>query len=143
MLTPDLHKYIQLDAARIITGLRRGTSHAVLYNELAWIPLSKRRQITKLIHIFKILNHETPNYINDIVNKYNTHETGYALRNENLRYPIPRTTLFNNLFFPSTIEYKNGKNDSILTTIKQYNSSPKYFFVDTASNLFVDTASQK
>ena len=27
---------IQLDAARIITGLRRGTSHTVLYNELGW-----------------------------------------------------------------------------------------------------------
>ena len=39
--------------------------------------------------------------------------------------------------------YKNGKNDSILITNEQYKSSPKYLFVDTASNLSVDTASQK
>ena len=31
----DLLESIQLDAARIITGLRRGTSHAVLYYELS------------------------------------------------------------------------------------------------------------
>ena len=102
----DLLESIQLDATRIIIGLRRGTSHAVIYNELAWIPLSKRHQSIKLIHLFKILNHETPNYINDIVNKYNSHETGYALRNEK-RYPIPRATSFKNSFFPSTIDLWN------------------------------------
>ena len=69
------------------------------YNELAWIPLSKRRQNAKLIHVFKILSHETLNYMNDIVNKYNSHETGYVLRNDNLRYPMPRTTSFKKSFF--------------------------------------------
>ena len=38
----ELLESIQLDAARIITGLRRGTSHAILYKELGWVSLLKR-----------------------------------------------------------------------------------------------------
>ena len=67
----DLLESIQLDAARIITGLCRGTSHAVLYRELSWIFLSQRRINAKLIHFFKILNYETAVYINNIVDRYN------------------------------------------------------------------------
>ena len=40
----DLLESIQLDAARIITGLRRGTSHQIFYNELGWSALSEREQ---------------------------------------------------------------------------------------------------
>ena len=94
----DLLESIQLDAARIITGLRRGTSHAILYHELGWIPLCERRKNSKLIHFFKILNHETPTYINNIVDRYNDHVTGYSLRNNNLRYPIPKTMAFKKIF---------------------------------------------
>ena len=39
----DLLESINLEAARIITGLRRGTSHAVLYRELGWTSLAERR----------------------------------------------------------------------------------------------------
>ena len=61
----DLLESIRLDAARIITGLRRGTSHAILYKELGWVPLSDRRKNHKLIHFYKILNNDTPSYINN------------------------------------------------------------------------------
>ena len=96
---------IQLGAARIITGLRRGTSHAVLYRELSWISLSQRRINAKLIHFFKILNYETPVYINNIVDRYNDHDTGYSLRNNNLRYPVPKTTSFQNHTFLQQLTY--------------------------------------
>lgn len=72
----DLLESIRLDAARIITGLRRGTSHAILYKELGWIPLSERCSNQKLIQFFKILNQDTPAYINTIVDNYNTHDIG-------------------------------------------------------------------
>ena len=49
----ELLESIQLDAARIITGLRRGTNHEILYEELGWISLSKRRSNHKLIHFIK------------------------------------------------------------------------------------------
>lgn len=104
----DLLESIQLDAARIITGLRRGTSHSILYDELGWCSLSIRRKNSKLIHFYKILNYETPQYINDILNRYNTYQTNYTLRNQNLRYPTPRTTSFQNSFFISTIDAWNN-----------------------------------
>ena len=74
----ELLESIQLDAARIITGLRRGTNHEILYEELGWISLSKRRSNHKLIHFYKILNHDTPAYINNIIDNYNTHDIGYS-----------------------------------------------------------------
>ena len=73
-----------------------------------------------MIHFFKILNYETPNYINDIVNNYNNHDTGYALRNENLRYPIPSTTSFKNSFFPSTIDLWNNLDDTLANCTSLY-----------------------
>lgn len=116
----ELLESVQLDAARIITGLRRGTSHAILYNELGWIPLSERRQNSKLIHFFKILNFETPNYINKIINDYNSHETTYTLRSNNLRYPTPRTTSFKNSYFPSTIDLWNNLDSNLSSCTSLY-----------------------
>ena len=40
----NLLESIQLEAARIITGLRKGTSHVILYNELGFCPLAEMRK---------------------------------------------------------------------------------------------------
>ena len=32
---------VQLEAARIITGFRKGTSHDKMYTELGWMPLKE------------------------------------------------------------------------------------------------------
>ena len=83
---------IQLDAARIITGLRKGTNHDVLYKETGLSGLASRRRNAKLIQFYKILNNESPTYIDEIVRKFNAHNTGYNLRNSNLlKHPTPRT----------------------------------------------------
>ena len=103
----DLLESIQLDAIRIITGLRKGTSHETLYKEVGFCPLIIRRKHSKLIQFFKILNNESPPYINDIVTKFNTHETGYNLRSSNLRHPIPRTTSYQKSFFIATTDLWN------------------------------------
>ena len=63
----DLLESINLEAVRIITGLRRGTSHAVLYRELGWTSLAERRSNSKLIQLYKILNDDTPTYLSDIL----------------------------------------------------------------------------
>ena len=96
----DLLESIQLDAARIITGLRKGTSHQVLLNEAGLAPLAARRQNAKLIQFYKILNNESPTYIDEIIRKFNTHNnTEYNLRNTNLKHPTPRTSSYQNSFF--------------------------------------------
>jgi hypothetical protein len=45
---------VQLEAARIITGLRKGTSHVKLYTELGWVPLKERRRTNKLILVYYV-----------------------------------------------------------------------------------------
>ena len=127
----------QLDAARIITGLRKGTSHVILYKELGFCPLSERRKNAKLFQFFKILNNEAPPYINDILTNFNTHETGYNLSSSNLRHPVPRTTSYQNSFFISTTDLWNDldlqlKNATSLysfkqTLKKQVLQPPKYY----------------
>lgn len=103
----DLLENLQLYAARIVTGLRRGTSHSILYKETGWKPLSERRKDAKLIYFYKILNNEAPTYITEILDAYNIHQSDYNLRSQSLRYPTPRTTAFRNSYFPSTIEAWN------------------------------------
>ena len=109
----ELLESIQIDAARIITGLRRGTSHDILYDELGWTSLSKRRQDSKLTYFLKILNYETPTYINNILDSYNDHVVPYSLRNNNLRYPKPNSTSFQKSYFPATINLWNNLNPNL------------------------------
>jgi hypothetical protein len=76
----ELLESVQLEAARIITGLRKGTSHAKLYTELGWVPLKECRRTNKLILLHKILHDETPLYLlNEILLQAN-HQSSYNLR---------------------------------------------------------------
>ena len=51
---------VQLNAARIVTGAVHGTSIAKLYEEIGWHTLSKRREISKLILTYKVMNKLAP-----------------------------------------------------------------------------------
>ena len=106
----DLLESVQLEALRIITGLRRGTSHYKLYAETGIETLSSRRSQHKLILMYKILRNETPNYLSNIIEPF-------IYINENVRYPLRNTRLFNipvcrtesyrNSYFPSTLREFN------------------------------------
>ena len=63
----DLIESVQYESARIVTGLRKGTSRVKLYGELGWDSLQNRRQKQKLILMFKALEGELPNYITIIL----------------------------------------------------------------------------
>ena len=58
---------IQLDAARIVTGAKRGTSHVKLYTECMWQTLFSRREKSQLSLFYKMVNGETPSYLSDLV----------------------------------------------------------------------------
>lgn len=57
----------QLDMARVVTGARRGTSHALIYNETNWLTLKERRELLKIKHFCKIKNGEAPTYMVNLV----------------------------------------------------------------------------
>ena len=52
----NLLESVQVEAGRIITGLRVNSSRSTLYSELDWEPLYERREKQKLILLYKIIN---------------------------------------------------------------------------------------
>ena len=66
----DLIESVQYESARIVSGLRKGTSTVKLYGELGWDSLQNRRKKQKLILMFKALEGELPNYITNNIISY-------------------------------------------------------------------------
>ena len=53
----------QYQAAPAITGAWNGTSQNKIDDELGWETLSDRRWARRLLHIFKIINNNSPDYL--------------------------------------------------------------------------------
>ncbi len=78
----DKLRNVQLEAARIVTGCKRHTSHSQLYSELGWIKLSDCRESNKLKKLYCISRFKTPQYLTDTVEEMKTchnHSTRAAL----------------------------------------------------------------
>jgi hypothetical protein len=54
---------IQIEAARIVTGLSIYASFDSIYKETGWETLSTRRKVKKLLLFCKIVNKEAPDYL--------------------------------------------------------------------------------
>ena len=63
----ELLESVQLEALRIISGLRRGTSHSIIYKETLFEPLKSRRSKHKSKLMHKIIHGHTPEYLCDSV----------------------------------------------------------------------------
>ena len=97
----ELLESVQVEAACIITGLRKGTSHAKLYTELGWVPLKERRRTNKLILLHKIIHDETPLYLLSAILLQTNHQSGHNLRfNRVFEPPFCNTTSYECSFFP-------------------------------------------
>ena len=83
---------IQLEEARIVTGLTVISSRESLYLETGWEPLINRRQRSKLVTMFKIYNNFTPSYLNDIMPDQRSVISNRQTRNSS-NYDIPRCRL--------------------------------------------------
>ena len=105
----DLLEGVQLDMARVITGARRGTSHALLYKETNWQLLSERRENIKLKNFIKIVNNDSPLYLSALLPK-TFGELRPNTRNPNNYIQFKaRTETFSSSFFPSSIRLWNTK----------------------------------
>ncbi|PJE77413.1 hypothetical protein CI610_03664 [invertebrate metagenome] len=107
----DLLESIQLEAARIITGLRSGTSHIKLYTELGWETLAARRMKHKHIMMYKLMHGLAPQYLQDILIPFtnNPNDNTYPLRHIRLfNPPLCRTNSYFDSFFPSMCRTANN-----------------------------------
>ena len=101
---------IQVEAGRIITGLRVNSSRSKLYSELGWEPLYKRREKQKLILLYKIINGLTPDYMYDMIQPYTENIHDYNLRQQILadNFRLPFVILSHKAKVSSLVRYDSG-----------------------------------
>ena len=98
---------IQLNAARIVTGAMHGTSNAKLYEELGWHTLAKRRDLSKLTLMYKLVNKLAPENLCSILPTV-PNTSRYTTRQHcDLPHFRARTELFDKSFFPSAVRLWN------------------------------------
>jgi len=132
----DKLEKLQLEAARIVTGLPTYCSRQYLYYETGWETLSERRKNRKPSLLYNIYHNQAPTYLNKRL--VTTEQRPYNLRNsQDVNIPFKRTTLAYRLFFPSTSRLWNTLPIDIRTVNtlssfkfkikKKINPTPIYF----------------
>ena len=120
---------VQLNAARIVTGLPAFSSLRSLYLETGWETLAERRKTKKLIFMNKIIKNETPSYMNDLLPSLVSDVSNYNLRN-NTNYDLPfcRLRSYETSYFPSTLKLWNDLNTETrnIPTLLQFKSSIRH-----------------
>ena len=79
---------MQIEAARIVSGVTRSISLNTLYKAIGWLTLDDRRTYQKNVLTFKIKNNMVPDYLSDL----------FPRSAENPQYNL-RQFLPNNLMF--------------------------------------------
>ena len=129
---------LQLEAARIVTGLPKYTPSRFLYYETGWEVLSERRRARRLCLFYKIYHNIAPAFLKELLPSTVGQKNKYNLRNsENFAQPFSRLRQSTHSFFPSTIKLWNNlpvdirKSSSITAFKTQFNvnkaSAPEYF----------------
>ena len=95
-------------AGSIISGAIRGTSSAVLYEELSWISMEMRRKQRRLLAFHKIIHNIAPQYLRNCLPPTVRDNAAYNFRNLDALRTIPtRLELFYKSFFPLTVREWN------------------------------------
>ena len=100
---------VQLEAARLITGLPRFASRNALYNETGLPTLALRRKFKKLCTMFKIMKSMAPDFMIHSIPQTVQERVPYMLRNhDNISLPSARTSLLQSSYIHSTIKLWNN-----------------------------------
>ena len=100
---------LQLEAARIVTGLPIFTKIEILYIVTGWELLSVRRKRRKLQFFYNIVNKNTPNYLCSLIPPTMQSTSVYPLINWNdIILPFCRPSSTRDSFIPSTIKMWNS-----------------------------------
>lgn len=104
----DKLEKLQLEAARVVTGLPSYASRQSLYIETGWEKLIDRRNRSCLNLFYRIKNDLAPSYLKDLLPPQVFDLSEYPLRNSD-NYVIPRfrLSLTNSSFLPSTLRNWN------------------------------------
>jgi hypothetical protein len=93
----------QIEAARVVTGAKKGTSHHELYRETGWQTLAARRTNQCLVLLFRMMRNEAAEQLTALVPERTGNRAEYNIRSgNNLTVPRSRSTAHQNSFLPST-----------------------------------------
>lgn len=123
---------VQVEAARIVTGLTVYASNSSVYLETGWDKLAVRRERRKLCIFYNIVTGSAPDYLQDLLPGTVGQGNNYNLRNaRDYNLPRGRLCVYRNSFFPHTIRLWNNLPNSIrdLPTIEsfKYNLKTSYY----------------
>ena len=105
---------VQLNAARIVTGLPLFSSQNSLYYETGWEALADRRKNRKLTLMYRIVNADAPAYLTDLMPNRVSDMSNYNLRNnQDFNIPFTRLCSFETSSFPSTLKLWNDLDPQI------------------------------
>ena len=107
---------VQLNAARIVTGLPVFASLRSLYYETGWETLAERSRRRKLTLIYKIVNNDASSYLRNLLPNRVDETSTYNLRNNNgFVIPFSRLCSYESSFFPSTLKLWNNLGTQVRT----------------------------
>ena len=105
---------LQLEAARIVTGLPIFTRTDALYKETGWELLAVRRNRRKLQMFHSMVNNTAPVYLCNLLPPTIQSTTVYPLRNgSDIIVPFCRLSLTRDSYIPSTIRKWNKLDQSL------------------------------
>ena len=119
---------VQLEAARIVTGLTRYANKDALYFETGWDSLQNRRENRKLTTFYKLHNRCCPDYLVTCLPPLVSDVNTYNLRNsEDYIPPRCRLRVSVNSFIPSSVRLWNNLDPSIrnLPTVSSFKNHIK------------------
>jgi hypothetical protein len=105
---------MQYEAARIVTGLTRSVSIDKLLKEIAWVSLSDRRKIQKLVLVYKEKHGFLPTYISELFPPMVNENNHYDLRNNSNYLTVQRRTeIYSRSVIPSCVKLWNELSQTI------------------------------
>ena len=108
---------IQRKAIRIVTGAKKGTSHARLYDEVGWPTLKERRTYQNLKLLYKMIHGEAPPGLIDILPENRAARNPYNVRaSQELDPPKASTEAYAKSFIPETCRKWNNLPEEVRTT---------------------------
>jgi hypothetical protein len=80
-INSDRLEKVQIEAARIVTGLPSFASINSIHIETGWEKLKTRREVRKLVLFYKIVNGQVPDYLTELVPPTVADTNNYNIRN--------------------------------------------------------------
>ena len=106
---------VQLEAARLVSGAKRCTSHDPLYREVGWQSLQHRRNYAKLVIMYKMVNDIAPSYLCGLLKDFRPSATNRTRHQANNKFIIPKCKIsaYEKSFIVSSLKLWNNLQNNL------------------------------